>query len=272
MRFLKSTSQEIIFLALLIAALVGGLYFVLPKFEKKWDPEKLTSDMEKRFGELLEEQIRNDPTFVENKTVNQALKTIQDRLLSSETNLGFPVRILVVRNTAVNAFTFPGGLVIVHTGLLARSESPEEVAGVLAHEFGHIAHRDSLKALYRQVGLSIIVNVVTGGRADQVQDLITQLVGLRFSRIQEGEADDFAVDLMTRSGINPEALARFFEKLKKESNSLDEVTKFLDSHPDTEGRMKKARAAGKQFDPKKARPFAIDWARVKKKLPSVLAD
>ncbi|MBL8993115.1 MAG: M48 family metallopeptidase, partial [Spirochaetia bacterium] len=254
------------------AALVAGLYFVLPKFEKKWDPEKLTSDMEKRFGDLIEEQIRNDATFVESKTVNQALKTIQDRLLSTETNIGFPVRILVVRNTAVNAFTFPGGLVIIHTGLLAKSESPEEVAGVLAHEFGHIAHRDSLKALYRQVGLSIIVNVVTGGRSDQVQDLITQLLGIRFTRIQEGEADDYAIDLMIRSGINPEALARFFEKLKKESSSLDEVTKFLDSHPDTEGRMKKARAAGKKFDPKKARPFALDWARVKKKLPSVLAE
>ncbi len=271
MRFLRSGLQEILFLAALIGVLVLGIYFLLPALEWKWDSDKLTLDLEKRFGDMLVEEVKNDPTYYNDETVSKALATMEKRLTNAVTNLPFPVRILVVRNSAVNAFTFPGGVILVHTGLLARSDSAEEVAGVLAHELGHVANRDTLKALYRQVGLSLIVAVVTGGRSDQIQDLVTQLISIKFTRTQEGLADDYAIGLLIKAGINPEYLARFFEKLKKQQSDVENFAKFLNTHPDTEGRMKKARDAGKKFDPKKTNPLGINWTQVKKKLPSLLS-
>lgn len=181
---------------------------------------------------------------------------------------GFPVSVTFVRTQAPNAFALPGGHVMVTSGLLETLDDPEELAAVLAHEIGHVEARDGMVALYRNAGLGILLEIVTGGSgvAQQIVLLGGQLAELRYTRVQEERADVSAIATMRATGQDPAALARAFEALKMdraerraerriepksttrtetttETSRRYDIPEWLGSHPDIDKRIARARAA-----------------------------
>ena len=184
--------------------------------------------------------------------------------LASRVQSPYALRWLLVDDPQINAMALPGGTVVVYTGLLRAAESPEELAGVLAHEVQHVVRRHSLRALVQSLGWRAALSVAVGGAGELGRDVaavVENLGGLRFSRQQETEADLEGVRLLQRAGIDAEGLARFFERLAREPGG---VPAFLSTHPSSRDRAQRIRALASASPP--AAPLAYDWLAVRAEL------
>jgi Zn-dependent protease with chaperone function len=84
------------------------------------------------------------------------------RTLEARAALPLPLRVAVVRRPEANAIALPGGRVYVFEGLVDKAENADELAGVIAHEIGHIAHRDGVRAVMQAAGLSFLFGMLIG--------------------------------------------------------------------------------------------------------------
>ena len=172
----------------------------------------------------------------------------------------------VTHDDAVNAFAIPGGFVVVHSGLLALAASAEEVAGVLAHEVQHVEKRHSLKAMAKSTGLMVTVGMVFGDLGGLLA-LGQDLIGLKFSRQHESEADAAGLQALVAAGIAPSGMRDFFRKMgEKESLNLG----WLSSHPASEDRSMALDRALQALPATvlQAAPLAYDYAAIKAALPA----
>ena len=172
----------------------------------------------------------------------------------------------VTHDDAVNAFAIPGGFVVVHSGLLALAASAEEVAGVLAHEVQHVEKRHSLKAMAKSTGLMVTVGMVFGDLGGLLA-LGQDLIGLKFSRQHESEADTAGLQALVAAGIAPSGMRDFFRKMgEKDSLNLG----WLSSHPASEDRSMALDRALQALPATvlQAAPLAYDYAAIKAALPA----
>jgi len=158
------------------------------------------------------------------------------------TGIEYPVTVLDDARQ-VNAFALPGGPIFVYTGLLLLAENEAEVAGVLAHEIGHIVARHSANRLATQMGVSVLASIALGEQPGELAQLAANLVGgstmAAFSREDEREADKYGVAYTVEAGYDPRGLATFFGKLM-ELEGDRQVTVFeglMASHPATAERI-----------------------------------
>ncbi len=160
-----------------------------------------------------------------------------------------PYYIKIVDTDEVNAFALPGGYLYVNRGLISISETEAELAGVIAHEIAHVVARHGAKALTRQLGLEIMLGMISGRNPTGVRRVASQLAGiggilsmLHHSREAEREADALAVVNLREAGYDPEGLTGFFEKLL-EINDRDPgafATMFT-THPPSRERIESTR-------------------------------
>lgn len=156
----------------------------------------------------------------------------------------------------VNAFAVPGGHLYVYTGLLIAAENEAEVAGVMAHEVGHVVARHSAnqmaQAMVAQVGVSAVQNALSdeSGSSDWVSmaagvlgNVAAQGYLLKYGRDDETEADALSVKYTIKAGYDPEGMATFLEKLYELSGRQDPsgFEAILSSHPPTRGRIEHVR-------------------------------
>ncbi|WP_447981165.1 M48 family metallopeptidase [Achromobacter kerstersii] len=143
-----------------------------------------------------------------------------------------------------NALALPGGKIVVTDELVTLAQSPEALAGVLAHEIGHVEHRHGIRQLGRVVGLSAVVMLMTGDISSMTHDIGVMgagLLELSFSRRFELEADAHSVVLMRKTGRDPDSLAQLLERMEKLLNEADPLPVWLSSHPSTLERTRNIR-------------------------------
>lgn len=143
---------------------------------------------------------------------------------------GHSARTISVANIPiVNAITLPGGRVILFDGLLQQARSGDEVAGVLGHELGHVRHRDTLTALVRQLGLSVIL----GGFSGNVGGYVNGLLSLSYGRDAERAADSNAIEALAAADISPLDTAGFFRRLgsAEPKGDIAAATGWISTHP-----------------------------------------
>lgn len=133
-----------------------------------------------------------------------------------------------------NAFALPGDTIIMTDELLALVDEPAQLAGVLAHEIGHLEYRHSMRRLARAAGLAAVIMLITGEPGDMLHDATAMgagLLDLSYSRQFEREADARATELMTAIGRDPRELAIVLEKLVGPGGRTSAVPEWLSSHP-----------------------------------------
>lgn len=143
-----------------------------------------------------------------------------------------------------NAFALPGDIIVVTDQLVTLSRHDDEVAGVLAHELGHLRLNHSMRGMLESSAAALIVAAITGDIASTstlAATAPTLLLQSKFSRDNESEADRFALDLMRRAGMDSAYLAEILERIR--GSRKGSVPAFLASHPATEERVAAARAA-----------------------------
>jgi predicted Zn-dependent protease len=226
-------------LAIIAAVLVVYLaYRALPTLAER-AVAFIPMSWEQRLGEMAVEQIAPPGNVCADSTLAAELDAILHRLLSAAEDPPLDVRLRVVRADHVNAFAFPGGQVVVFTGLLNAAETPEQFAGVLAHELQHVRHRHGTTALLRQLSASALLSLIAGdsGALSSVLRTAGELGGLAYGRDDEHEADRDGARMLIAAGIDPRGMIEFFETLEKLEGEGVALT-FLSTHPATGDRVR----------------------------------
>jgi Zn-dependent protease with chaperone function len=166
-----------------------------------------------------------------------ALATMQARLtdgLPAKT----PFDIVVLSSPIPNAFALPGGRIYLLHGLIEKAENVDEVAGVLAHEIGHVAHHDGLRRLLQASSSSFLIGLLFGDvmGGSVLITLGQTVVNSAYSREQESNADAFAADLLLRIGRSPKPLGMFLARIAATPKNGTNLA-FLQSHPLSEDRL-----------------------------------
>jgi Zn-dependent protease with chaperone function len=203
--------------------------------------------VEQKLGDAVDGQIRATldtkhlgAAFVCGSGANGAAgRAALDKLvgrLQAAAALPYPLRVDVVRRPDFNAFALPGGHIYVFQGLIDRAQSPDELAGVLAHEIGHVAHRDGTRTVLQAAGLSFLFGMMLGDFVGGGAVVIAAKTVVRssYSRRVEAAADIYSVSLMRKVGADPRALAVILARVTADK---DEGIKILADHPDTKDRV-----------------------------------
>ena len=200
--------------------------------------------------------------------LNAAVQEIGRRLVMGMGETPYQWQIKVIDVPEVNAFALPGGYVFINRGLIEASESPEELAGVLAHEFQHVLKRHGMKNVVANLGLRLVVMAIIGDM-EAVEgflvDNMAQLAAMQFSRSQETEADLGAVNLAYRAKIDPEGFLAFMQKLEEKESAVGAVMTIVSTHPGSADRMDDIRDLIAQKGKPSITPFKSDWAAIKTK-------
>ena len=226
-----------------------------------WAISHVPVEQERKLGEAVFAQTRAKLKVVEGPSTAM-VREIGARLTKGS---AYTYEFYVADDSSVNAFAMPGGFVVVHTGLLGLADSAEEVAGVLAHEVQHVEKRHSLKAMAKSAGLMVTVSMVFGDLGGLVS-LGQDLIGLKFSRQHETEADAEGLKALVAAGIAPAGMRDFFRKMgEKEKLNLG----WLSSHPASEERHAALDAAIKALPAAamQAPPLKYDYSAIKSTLP-----
>jgi hypothetical protein len=228
-----------------IATLVGGAIWGVPLLADRIAPH-LPIALEMRLGAAVDAQVRqalgastagkpfecgagDSPRAVAARAAFAKLVGA----LEAAAELPLPLRALVVRRADVNAITLPGGRIYVFDGLLAKANSVDEVAGVLGHEIGHVAHRDGTKSVLEAAGLSLLFGMLLGDFTGGGAVIIAARTVLQtsYSRTAEAAADEFGARLMYEVGGDPQALGEILLRISGISGAAKVVPHFLLDHP-----------------------------------------
>lgn len=246
---------------LILLGVFGLIWIAASLFRYPEDLQLLSIDKEEKVGEAYVDLILLNPMFkeLENEKVDSAVRVIGDRLEAGLEDSDYNYRFVVFDNKMINAFTLPGGNILVSTGLIVFCDTPEELASVLAHEMGHVEERHVVARLIKELGIEII----TSGDMYVMGEITGLLTSTSFDRKQEEEADRFAAELMEAAAIEPRTLATLFRKLEEEAgNELMEHFEIISTHPNFRSRIREALSytPGNDF---KARPIDLDWEEIK---------
>ncbi len=207
----------------------------------------------------------------------KVLNLMADRIVAGMSDA--PALRLVVLNTdMVNAFALPGNIVAVTGGLIENAESAEEVAGIVAHEIGHVVHDHPTRALYRTAAVSTLVGVAIGDLTGGVLlgGLAEWVLNASYSREAERDADGFALTRLNAAGIDARGLAAFFARLLEKGQADGPLPRILSTHPPTGERMAAIRSGARATG--KALPAERDWTDLRRvcrdtgNVPPALAD
>lgn len=226
---------------------------------------------EEKLGAAVTAKIAPLETRNTDPEANAALAAMVARL-AGDSPSAYRYQVAIVEQPTVNALAAPGGHILLYRGLIARAQSPEEVAGVLAHEMAHVERRHSTQAVFRELSFSAVLAALTGdARAmGQILDLAGDLGALRYNREAELEADRDGMRRIQDAAIDPRGMVRFFKELQsRESGFLD--VEALSTHPPTRERLAAAEALARDWQAasREARPVLTpgQWEALRR-LPS----
>jgi Zn-dependent protease with chaperone function len=166
----------------------------------------------------------------------RALDQLAARLGTAAVGLDRTPSVGVIDGATVNAFALPGRRILVMRGLIDAAEDGDELAGVLAHEMGHIAHRDPMKSLLRAAGLSAVAAALglgDGGVASSAS-LARAVATAAYGRAAETQADAAAIETLRRADLRADGLGRFFRLLERheaEPGGSGQPLTWLSDHP-----------------------------------------
>ena len=197
-----------------------------------WVAERIPVEQEIALGKQAFASMRGSLKLKDKGREHKAVQTIGARLTQGSR---YKYEFHVADDPSLNAFAMPGGVVVVHTGLIAATKRPEELAGVLAHEVQHVELRHSLRGMIKELGLRGLWSVVTGDLGGTLAgQAALEMTALKFSRDDETEADQYGFDALVDAGIDPSGMPAFFATMSEQA--IEAPAAFLSTHPLSEER------------------------------------
>lgn len=189
--------------------------------------------------------LRNRGRVIEDPELNAWIRGIGLRLLAQTEYKGRPFYFAIVRDDQVNAYATRGALIVINSGLILRSSSESELAGVMAHEIAHVTQQHIERMIARSknntVGntAAVVAGLLVGSQNPEAgQAIVTSALALdahknlKFSRSAETEADREGLRILANAQFDPSAMAKFLRKLDDGVDaSFADIGQYLTSHP-----------------------------------------
>jgi predicted Zn-dependent protease len=237
---------------------------------------------EYQIGRMMMRDLRSQNAVLDDPESADYLQTLGSRIAIEAQDGQQPVTMFVVRDGTLNAFALPGGFIGVNYGLVLMTSSESELAGVVAHEIGHVVQRHVARAVQAQAHTSlttlatmlgaVIIGAVTGN-ANALPGIIAVGEGsamqqqINFSRMEETEADRVGISYMAAAGFDPSAMAGVFSTMMRERGIAgDEIPIFLLDHPVDATRVAEARARVATLSAYPRRPDSASYAFIRERL------
>jgi predicted Zn-dependent protease len=240
----------------------------------------MSEQTEQRLGDEAARQVEAQLGFVDDEELTSYVEALGKRLASYSPRQDVEYSFHVVEMEEPNAFALPGGYIYVSRGLLALANSEAELAGVLAHEIGHVAarhaaQRDTRIKVVTLLTLLGIAAAAAGGDGSGVG--ATQLLGqgliAAYSRSQESQSDRIALELTSKAGIDPAGMANFLRALDYTTRLQTGASRragFFDSHPSTPERLAEATTRAQVLHWTPDFSFAVSRAAFLQKLDALV--
>lgn len=224
----------------------------------QWLAPLIPDSVDDRLGDALVGDFGG--RFCHTPAGDAALKKLVNSLDDNPGDL----RVEVAKIDMLNAIALPGGNVILFDGLIKQAKTPDEVAGVLAHEIGHVREKHVMQALLRQMGLAVVLGGIDGNSGA----LVNNVLAMSYSRNSEAEADAHSMKVLGNANISPVGTASFFDRLSQLDGSAGvkqdaAITGYLSSHPLSASRkaaFEKSIVKGKNYKPALT---SAEWTELK---------
>jgi len=253
--------------AVAVVGIAGALYLwgipalaslVAPRVPVVW---------EERLGRSAMDYLAPRELICEDPRRQKALDAILARLAATSRS-PYTFRLFVVNRPDVNALAAPGGYLVVFRGLLERTRSPEELAGVLAHEMQHVMQRHTTQAVIQHTSTGLLLAALTGDMTGPLAYGLqsARVLGqLQYSRRAESRADEEGLRMLEAARVDPAGMIRFFDTLVKEDRQPANLLRYLSTHPNPIDRIEHLKALASKA-PRTPVPLLpdVDWDDVKK--------
>jgi beta-barrel assembly-enhancing protease len=211
-------------------------------------------DKEVALGRQLAAEVDREAKFIDDPVITEYVNRVgQNIVLHSDAKVPFTIK--VIDSDEVNAFALPGGFFYVNKGLILAADNEAEMAGVMAHEIGHVAARHAMenqtKGMLANIGLlagEIFLGGLGGLLINEGAQFGALLGFMKFSRQNEAEADMLGVEYLWAAGYDPNAMSTMFEKLAAQNKKKPGTfSKLFETHPQSIDRMEATRALIARF-------------------------
>ena len=243
-------------------SIIAVVLFGVPLAADRLTP-LVPQSFERRIGDVAESQVK--AVFggkVCDSPPGQLAFTKLVNAVRESAGLDTSIQTVVLSSQIENAFALPGGKVYLFNGLLAKAENADEIAGVLAHELGHLRHRDGTRNLIYNGGASFLIGLLFGDITGSGALIFASrsVVTASYSREAEQNADTFAIDAMHRLGRSPKPMGELLFRVTGKQG--DKSLSILSSHPLTEDRLARMSSADQ---PTNGLPLltSAEWASLK---------
>jgi predicted Zn-dependent protease len=226
----------------------------------------VSTQQEVQMGQEYSAQINAQLPIVQDAEINRYVNVLGDSLARVVDDRGLDYHFYLVNAAEINAFAVPGGFVYVNRGLIDRTQSLSQLAGVLAHEIGHVVRRHSVKQMEKAQGANIglvlgctLLNVCGSQAAQAAIQVGGSALFAKFGRDDEREADRDAVVTLVRAGIHPKGIPEMFQILLNErQRNPSAVEGWFSTHPGEEERVRETEAIIATVDPAILRTLTVN--------------
>lgn len=219
--------------AMAVGTVVAGAVFYLWLLPAAGEAaaEVMPVSWEEKLGPMVVSTLAPPGIRCADPQLESAMSEVIRALTADEPPSPYTIRVYLVDQPVVNALAAPGGYIVVYSGLVRMTNSPHELAGVLAHELQHVFQRHSSKGLMRSLAFWGLLSLVLGDTSGLLVQVAGTVSQLRYQRADEESADREAMRMMGRARLDRKAMVTLFRKLERQAGEMPQVLRYLSSHP-----------------------------------------
>lgn len=227
------------FEGIIAVVLFFGIWLGLSQIEwiKILKIEQSTQNSEEKIGELLWDSFRKYETEIADSSILNSIDSLVEKICKANGLNRKKIKVHLLNKNESNAFALPNGHLVLYSELILNAENQEELAGVICHEIAHIELNHVMKKLIKEIGLSTLISVTTGGGSSEIiKESAKILSSTAFDRKLEKQADLKGVDYLLAAKLNPKPFANFLYNLSEEQGNISQYLNWVSTHPDSKER------------------------------------
>jgi predicted Zn-dependent protease len=215
----------------------GGSFLLLNTIDWMglFQVKKMTEKSEKKLGELCWDLFKSNHEEIKDKKKLACVDSLLNAICLPNNINRKKISVHLLDSDEVNAFALPGNHLVICTGLIPESSSPEALCGVLGHELAHIENGHVTKKLIKEIGLSTLLAATAGEGGELIKSVVKTITSTAYDRSLEKEADIQSADYLLKAQIDPLPFANFLANMDKKNDSY-KLKDWISTHPNSKER------------------------------------
>lgn len=262
--------KKIVLQGFVLLLLFIGTWFGLSQINwmKLFKIETLIEEAPKKLGEMYWKFFQEQKVELLDSTIIQPIDSLVRHICSTNGLNHFDIKLHILPDDEINAFTLPDNHLVIYTGLLNATNTEDQLCGVICHEIAHMEKNHVMKKLIREIGLTTLLSSTIGGNnGDFLLESAKVLTSTAYDREWENDADIRAVKYLNKACINTDGFSQVLEIFELKDSDLSHSLTWLSTHPDTRARIRGVQNLGNGSH-KTFKPILSDktWSELKNSL------